>query len=253
MIGAVQAARRGAASLWTPTSLFTGGVQGWWYDPADFSTLFQDAAGTTPVTGTGQPVGRVLDKSGNANHLTTPGTGFRPTIEVAGGYYYLRFDGADDRLVSSAAVNMSTTDEISVCITASFRNLPAVQMAVELGSNSLAYGGFFIVTEAANAIFAPRGDRIAVLGDNTPAAVAIDTVYVLNGKSKINAGTKAQIRKNATLAGESTSTTFGGGNFSSTLFLNIGSRSGGLLPGCVGACSREWQPGGCQSSDLPGG
>lgn len=46
-----------------PRSLFSAGEQGVWYDPSDFSTLFQDAAGTTPVTAPGQSVGLMLDKS----------------------------------------------------------------------------------------------------------------------------------------------------------------------------------------------
>ena len=45
-----------------PRSLFAAGEQGAWYDPSDFSTLFQDAAGTTPVTAVGQYVGLMLDK-----------------------------------------------------------------------------------------------------------------------------------------------------------------------------------------------
>lgn len=36
---------------------------GAWFDPSDLSTLFQDAAGTTPVTAVEQPVGLWLDKS----------------------------------------------------------------------------------------------------------------------------------------------------------------------------------------------
>ena len=36
---------------------------GAWFDPEDLSTMFQDAAGTVPVTAVGQPVGLVLDKS----------------------------------------------------------------------------------------------------------------------------------------------------------------------------------------------
>ena len=52
-----------AALFNTPASLFTTGVNGAWYDPSDFSTMFQDAAGTTPVTAVGQPVGLMLDKS----------------------------------------------------------------------------------------------------------------------------------------------------------------------------------------------
>lgn len=46
-----------------PLSLFSGGEQGAWYDPSDLSTMFQDAAGTIPVTAAGNPVGLVLDKS----------------------------------------------------------------------------------------------------------------------------------------------------------------------------------------------
>lgn len=36
---------------------------GAWFDPSDLSTLYQDAAGTIPVTAVEQPVGLVLDKS----------------------------------------------------------------------------------------------------------------------------------------------------------------------------------------------
>jgi hypothetical protein len=54
--------RRGGAPF-TPALLFASGEQGVWYDPSDFSTLFQDSAGTTPVTAVEQPVGLMLDKS----------------------------------------------------------------------------------------------------------------------------------------------------------------------------------------------
>lgn len=44
-------------------SLFAAGERGVWYDPSDMSTMFQDAAGTTPVTAMERPVGLILDKS----------------------------------------------------------------------------------------------------------------------------------------------------------------------------------------------
>jgi hypothetical protein len=47
---------------WDVRQLFGLGEQGAWYDPSDLSTLFQDAAGTIPVTASGQPVGLMLDK-----------------------------------------------------------------------------------------------------------------------------------------------------------------------------------------------
>lgn len=45
------------------TALFEAGEQGFWYDPNDLSTMFQDEAGFVPVTGIDQPVGLMLDKS----------------------------------------------------------------------------------------------------------------------------------------------------------------------------------------------
>jgi hypothetical protein len=55
-----------SAGQFSPASLFAAGEQGAWYDPSDFSTMFQDSAGTTPVTAVEQPVGLILDKSKNA-------------------------------------------------------------------------------------------------------------------------------------------------------------------------------------------
>lgn len=43
--------------------LFSNGEQGFFYDPNDLTTLYQDAAGTIPVTAAGQTVGLMLDKS----------------------------------------------------------------------------------------------------------------------------------------------------------------------------------------------
>ena len=59
--GTVLSTLLGAGFL--PLSLFANDEAGVWYDPSDLSSLFQDAAGTTPVTAAGQPVGLMLDKS----------------------------------------------------------------------------------------------------------------------------------------------------------------------------------------------
>lgn len=45
------------------SQLFANNEQGFAFDFNDLSTMYQDAAGTIPVTGVGQPVGLVLDKS----------------------------------------------------------------------------------------------------------------------------------------------------------------------------------------------
>lgn len=51
------------SSVWTPRRLFASNEVGAWYDPSDLTTLFQDTAGTTPVTTPGQTVALMLDKS----------------------------------------------------------------------------------------------------------------------------------------------------------------------------------------------
>lgn len=53
----------GAEDSFSPLSLFASSEEGVWYDPSDFSTIFQDNTGKTPVTAVGQVVGLLLDKS----------------------------------------------------------------------------------------------------------------------------------------------------------------------------------------------
>ena len=104
-----------------PNSLFVSGEQGIWLDPSDFSTLFQDSAGTTPVTAVGQPVGKILDKSRRGNHATQSTGASRPTLQQdSNGMYYLSFDGTDDGM-ATPSINFTGTDKMTVW--AGFTNL----------------------------------------------------------------------------------------------------------------------------------
>jgi hypothetical protein len=58
------------------------GAQGAWYDPSDFSTLFQDSAGSTPVTAVEQPVRLMRDRSGRGNDATAPNDASRPVLRA---------------------------------------------------------------------------------------------------------------------------------------------------------------------------
>ena len=98
----------GGYSSSSPSALFAGGTEGAWYDPSDIDTLFQDSAGTTPVTASGQPVGKMLDKSGNGNHATQATSSKRPTYTEGGGLAWLHFDGVDDEMEApNAAFNLT--------------------------------------------------------------------------------------------------------------------------------------------------
>ena len=86
--------------VFSPAILFANDEAGVWYDPSDLSTLFQDTAGTTPVTTAGQTVGLMLDKSGNGYHATQPTAAARPTYQTDGTLHWLSFDGVDDFMVT---------------------------------------------------------------------------------------------------------------------------------------------------------
>lgn len=99
-----------------PTDLFAASEKGVWYDPGDLATLFQDAAGTTPVTAAGQPVGKMLDKSGNNAHASQSTAGKRPIWRVDQyGYGYLEFDGVDD-FMSTSAINLTSTARVTASV-----------------------------------------------------------------------------------------------------------------------------------------
>lgn len=107
----------GSTKLWTkpssssfsPLDLFAGGFKGLWIDPSDFTTMFQNTAGTTPVTGVGQAVALIKDKSGNVVNLSQGVTTKQPLLQQdENGKYYLYFDGVDDFYFSVGTLNLST-------------------------------------------------------------------------------------------------------------------------------------------------
>jgi hypothetical protein len=74
------------------------GKNGYILDPLDLATLFQDSAGTVPVTALGQPVGRINSKGGTvARNFTQATSAARPLAAAKG----LSLDGVDDRLTTT--------------------------------------------------------------------------------------------------------------------------------------------------------
>lgn len=76
-----------------PSNMYTANQNGFWYDPGDISTLYQDDLKTTPVTASGNPVGYVEDKSGNANPARQATAANKPTYQESGSLRYLTFNG----------------------------------------------------------------------------------------------------------------------------------------------------------------
>lgn len=85
---------RAGGNSFNPSQIsFTSGL---WLDPSDITTGFQDSAGTTPQTASGQPTGKRLDKSGNGLHVLQATSSGRPEYDVISGISSDYFDGTDD-------------------------------------------------------------------------------------------------------------------------------------------------------------
>lgn len=125
-------------------ALFAGGKVGGMWDMGDTATLFQDAAGATPVTAVTQPIGRVNDKSGNGNHATQPTAINRPLYQVDGGYGSAQFDGIND-LLQVAGINLSSTDKVLIGL--AFKpNTTALTVAMEYSTTAVSNTGAFYVS-----------------------------------------------------------------------------------------------------------
>jgi hypothetical protein len=130
-----------AAPAFSPLDLFGSGEEGAWYDPSDLSTVWQDAAGTTPATA-GDPVGRIDDKSGNGNHATQSTSTKRPTLQTSGGLYYLDFDGVDDAM-ATASIDFTATDQMSL-FAGVYREADTQDLIAELSPNWNTNTGSFL-------------------------------------------------------------------------------------------------------------
>jgi hypothetical protein len=124
-----------------------------WLDASDATTLFQDAAATTPATATNDPVGAWLDKSGNARHATqsTATSGYRPFFRPASadfnGKNTLLFGPNSGSLLSSATIaniikNATTAPEITV-VCAGYSPNTASGGGWNIGSDVQANGRLF--------------------------------------------------------------------------------------------------------------
>jgi hypothetical protein len=99
-----------------PTDLFASGEQGVYFDPGDITTLFQDTAGTIPVTTVGQAVALMLDKSGRGNNAVQATANKRPIWQVdTYGYGYLSFDGSNDTMATSS-INLTGTAQVTATV-----------------------------------------------------------------------------------------------------------------------------------------
>lgn len=222
-MGFDQGAQRPALSA--PAALFTGSVAGVWFDPSDMSSMFQDAAGTTPAA-VDAVVGRINDKSGNGKHATQAVTARKPILRQDGALYYLEFDGVDDGL-QTPAVNFAATNKVSL-FTGVRKLTDTTSMLVELDTTATA-GHFRLVASTVwNAIC--RG-TVGDVGRKTSVLLGANTsvLSVTHDLAGLDADLTTDLRRNAALDEAAISgSTAGNRNFlNSPLYL--GSRADSSL------------------------
>ena len=97
-----------SAYVFTPTAISNCVL---WLDGADSSTMFQNTAGTTPITADGQTIAAWKDKSPNEYVFTQPTSGNQPTYKVGiqNGCSLTRWNGTSTGLQSSTALPFYTS------------------------------------------------------------------------------------------------------------------------------------------------
>lgn len=137
------------------------------------ATMFQDAAGTTPVTAVEQPVGKILDKSGRGNHTSQTTDAARSVLKKSGAYYYRQSDGVDDSAATMTGGGAST----AALIIMGFRT-DAIGAAQTLFSDRSGNTGLKLeITAGGNIAFS--GGNGASINTATGAAAAANTDYVV--------------------------------------------------------------------------
>lgn len=111
-------------------AMFANGKKGFWYDPYDLNTMFQDDTAEIPVAALEQTVGMIMDKSGNNNHATQNTASRKPFVNSSG----LSFDGVDDGLFTP---NIDLTQSTNLTIIVLSKRLSNTLNQTILASSSL--------------------------------------------------------------------------------------------------------------------
>lgn len=191
--GVISVGQRFSSNGFTPTSV--SGISAW-YDPSDISTLFQDVAGTTPVTADGDPVARVNDKSGNSHNLLQATSSKRPIYKTSGGLSWLLFDGVDDILSATFTIPQP------------FVRVTGIKTPASISSGTQILGGAVVNT---GVLFYSGTAAIGIYSGVTlgTVAVAISTAYCTTERHN-GASSRVAINNGSYTSGDAGSTLPGG-------------------------------------------
>jgi hypothetical protein len=161
-------------------------------DPQDLSTMFQDSAGTIPVTADGQPVGRIDGKWGTASEIwSQPTAAARPLLSAG----VLQYDGVDDflqnspnnifRNVPAMAVTMKAAMTVSGSTERTFLHISGIASGGFRFTPRSLIGGELTFRSArvstVNLLTTPAGSLV----DGTPEVISLLADFATNGRCRV--------------------------------------------------------------------
>lgn len=188
-------------------------------------TLYQDAAGATPVTAIGQTVGRINDLSGNGYHLTQSASTSRMVLQHDGTSAYLLSDGSNDSYLTQS-IDLSSTDSASVvsCVRV---NTSHTGMVCEFsGPNGDGDGAFHLACVGGGGLQATLKGSLSAGSAYASSGYAAPVSLVLSGEFDISTDT-LRCRANGAVAA-SIASDRGSGNLGNYP-LAVSFRRGGTL------------------------
>ena len=191
-------------------SLFSASEQGALYMPRPVvngaQALFQNAAGTVPVTADGDPDGLIIDQSPNSINASQSVSAERPVYTLANGLDFLLFDEVDDHLLFPFIAGDADNFVFSIAVTPEIardnnpRYFGLVSPGINLQCGYVNDGTIFT--------------RVGSVTHGTASSIALGNTYVI---SHIRQGGVSSIRINGTVFSLG-----GAGPLADSLFSNTG-------------------------------
>lgn len=161
------------------------GRAGFALDPSDTSTMFQDAAGTVPVTTTADPVGRINSKWGSAaKNFQQPTAAQRPAWNGVAG---LTLDGTDDHFWNfSDLAFFAGISDMMICTAIKPTNFSVQRVLYNIGSTSAAAGriALNLPTNASVSFYARRNIEAGTFANSAAAVLSAGVKSVITQKAK---------------------------------------------------------------------
>lgn len=167
---------------------FFGGSLRVWHNYSDVSNLWLDAARTSPITGAGEAIAGVTDRSGLDYHGEQSTLTSRPNTESVNGGIRALFDGAADSISSVIPVDYAGSDAVTVSVAVNKASDTLFGVIAESGRTALDDGswGLFGPRAGGEASFAFQSRGTTNIGTSSGIANPAPTKNVVTGLADIS-------------------------------------------------------------------